>query len=372
MRGMGGTGQAARAAGIQKVFLPGQTPEGGHIYSLLIKRSYDIAPGGDCVRAAADRKLFPADVHYADPTTSSVRFESDFVPYKAQTDVVFDGKAHSTGGVPVQSLVAALSVEGRRKEILVVGNRFCRWVEDGRIAATAPEPFASMDLRYENAYGGVDVWSDPRAPFGYPRNPLGKGFAVKPMPKTLQDLPLPNLEDPKARLSAETLCIREVKAWEKQPMPQGFGWFPKSWRPRALLAGVMPADEKLEQELRRAYAAVLPPDQRQLYLDNPLPRMDFRFFNGASPGLSFPYLSGRESIRLENLAPEGILDFRLPGETPAVRIDIGFGPQDPAVVLHTVQIHGEERQVDLLWRAAIPYPGPDWLPEMRKLELTLE
>jgi hypothetical protein len=100
--------------------------------------------------------------------------------------------------------------------------------------------------------------------------------------------------------------------------------------------------------------------------------MDFRFFNGASPGLAFPYLSGTETIRLENLTPEGVLEFRLPGDTPKVRVDIGFGPQEPVPFLHTVQIHGEEKSVDLVWRASIPYPGPDWLPEMRKLELTLE
>jgi hypothetical protein len=365
-------GPADPARPVRKVFLPGQTPEGNHIYSLLVKRTYAIGPDGTCVRAPEDRKLFPADVHYADPMTSSVRFESDFVPFKPGTDVVFNGKAYARGGIPVPSLTAALTVGERKKEILIIGNRSCRWAEGGRVVATAPEPFTAMDLRYENAYGGVDIWSDPAAPFGYPRNPLGKGFVVKPTPKTLQDLALPNLEDPRARLGADNLCFREVKFWEKQPMPQGFGWFPKSWRPRALRAGVMPADEKLEQELRQAYAAVLPPDQKKLYLDNPLPRMDFRFFNGASEGLAFPYLSGTETLLLENLTPAGHLEFRLPGERPVARIDIGFGVQEPEVVLHTVQIHGEERQVDLVWRAAIPYPGPDWLPEMRKLDLTLE
>jgi hypothetical protein len=34
-------------------------------------------------------------------------------------------------------------------------------------------------------------------------------------------------------------------------------------------------------------------------------------------------------------------------------------------------IHLDERQLDLVWRAAIPYPGRDWLPQMRRLVITV-
>jgi hypothetical protein len=29
----------------------------------------------------------------------------------------------------------------------------------------------------------------------------------------------------------------------------------------------------------------------------------------------------------------------------------------------------DDLQVDLVWRGAVPYPGPDWLPQMRKMEV---
>jgi hypothetical protein len=357
---------------IQKVFLPGQSPEGAHIYSVLVKRTYDIRPGDRCVRAAEDRKLFPADVHFGDPMNSSVRFETDYVPFKLMTDVAFDGKAYAPGGAPAVQAACALSVAGRRKEILVIGDRICRYVDGGRIGATAPAPFESMELKAENAYGGVDIWSDTAVPQAYPRNPLGKGFVVKATPKTLSSLPLPNLEDPRDRISAERLCIQEMKHWARQPLPAGLGWQSKYCHPRMALLGVMPADEKLEAELREANAALLKGKERELYLANPLPRMDFRFFNGAAAGQSFPYLAGDEGVKLENLTPEGVLEFQLPGETLKVRVDMGLGPQEPHAVLHTVQIHGEARQVDLVWRACVPYPGPDWLPEMKNLELEVE
>ena len=152
-------------------------------------------------------------------------------------------------------------------------------------------------------------------------------------------------------------------------MPAGFGWWAKNWAPRCRLAGVLPADRATERELRQAFAQVLPPDQKKVYLENELPSMDFRFFNGASPGLALPFLKGTEPIECLNLTQEGHLRFKLPGEQPALGLDLGEGVQKPDVVLHTVMIRLEERKLDLVWRGAVPYPGPDWLPEMRKMEV---
>jgi hypothetical protein len=51
-------------------------------------------------------------------------------------------------------------------------------------------------------------------------------------------------------------------------------------------------------------------------------------------------------------------------------VDLGFGFQEPAiVVLQTVMFRMEERQLDLVWRGAIHYPGPDWLPNLSKMEI---
>ena len=77
-------------------------------------------------------------------------------------------------------------------------------------------------------------------------------------------------------------------------------------------------------------------------------------------------------MRAINLSPEGDLFFHRPGDRPRIALDIGSGPQEPPAVLHTVMIHMEEREVDLVWRAAVPYPGPDWLPEMKKLEVIVQ
>ncbi len=365
------TSPPADQAGGARMVLPGQTPEGGHILSVLLKRTYHIVPGGGCVRAEVDQPLLPADVPRGNPLNSTVRFESDFVPFKLATDVVLDGKAYAPRGVPATSCVAAIKVAGRRKDVLVLGDRVARFTSNGAPGFTDPVPFAVMDLCYERAYGGIDVHSDKVTAYPYPRNPSGRGFVVANLAPGVDNLALPNLEDPDDLLTPERLCIRDYANWQNQPMPAGLGWFPKTSWPRAQLVGILPGDRALEQELRQAYAQLVPADQRQAYTESALPDMDFHFFNGASPGLALPYLNGDEQIDTANVAPEGLVSFRLPGERPRIGLDIGKGIEEPEVVLHTVMIRMEERQVDMVWRAAVPYPGRDWLPQMRKMEVVI-
>jgi len=354
------------------IVLPGQSAEGEYILSVLLKRTYDIVADGVCVRAAADTPLVPGDVPWDDPMNSSVRYESDFVPFKLATDVVLNGTAFAPEGIPTESCMVALQVEEVRKQVLVIGNRTARFVKDGLPLFTDPVPFITMELKYERAYGGIDVYSEKKTAYPYPRNQRGCGFVVKNTERCVDNLVLPNLEDPDDRLTPARLCLEDYQRWEQQPFPAGLGWFPKIWYPRAQLAGIMPADRATEQELRKAYAQFVPADQRDAYLNNGLPDMDFRFFNGASQGLALPYLQGEERIVTENLSPEGMASFQLPGEKPRLGLDIGSGVQEPQVVMHTVMIRMDERQVDLVWRGAVPYPGPDWLPQMRTMDVLIE
>jgi hypothetical protein len=294
------------------------------------------------------------------------------VPFKVGTDVVFNGCVYAPGGSPVETCTAAVSVGGARKQLLVFGDRVCHY-DSGRVPVFGePAPFVTMDLRYERAYGGVDVFSDPQVPCAYARNPLGRGYVIRNTARTIDGLELPNLEDPQDPITPERLITGHFMHWEQQPMPWSLGWVTKSWQPRASLAGVMPCDRLIEQELRKAYSTAVPADQRELYEQTQLPDMDFLFFNGASEGLVLPYLQGTEQIVTEALTPEGTLTFDLPGDRPRIGLDIGMGVYVPQVVLHTVLVRLEKREVDLVWRAAAAYPGPDWLPQMKKMEVRVE
>jgi len=356
----------------RKAVLPGQTPEGQHIISVLVKRTYDIQRDGTCTRAERDFKIYAGDAFYGDPMNSTVRFEADFVPFKLATDVVFNGKVYAPRGQPVAEMHAEISIGETRKSVLVTGDRTCHFQPGAAPAFSDPVPFVSMDLRYERAYGGVDIYSDPRMPFPYMRNPLGRGFAVKNVEKAIRGLTLPNIEDPDNPLTPELLCCGAFDAWERQPHPAGFGWFPKTWLPRAQFAGVMPADRAAEQELRQVYTKLVPPEHRELYAKTRLPEMNFRFFNGASAGLTVPYLRGGESIHTLNLTPGGPFSFCIPEDPVRIGVDLGAGFEEPPVLMHTVMIRGEDFQVDLVWRGAVPYPGPDWFPTMPKMDVLVD
>ena len=351
------------------IVLPGQSPEGAYILSVLLKRTFEILPGRVCQPAPEDRALLPADVFWDAPNNSSVRFETDFIPYKPGTDVVLNGTVYAPGGAPTTACDVMLSVGGRMRTIVAIGDRKAAFNDGGTPRFTDPTPFTTMDLRYERAYGGTDVYSDPAAALAFPPNPLGRGFVIKNTADALDGLPLPNMEDPTAFLTPEQLCVGDYRQWTTRALPAGFGWVPKTWLPRAQLVGVLPRDRAVEQELRKTYAQLLPPDQREPYMKHGFRDMDFAFFNGASPGFVFESLAPGEAVATENLAPEGQLVFRLPKLTPRLGLDIGSGLELPEVALHTVMIDMDARLVDLVWRAAVPYRGPDWLPKMQKMDV---
>lgn len=354
------------------IVLPGQTPAGEHILGVLLKRSYDIVPNAPCTRAEEDRALVPGDVFWDSPMNSAVRYESDFVPFKLGTDVILNGFVHAPGGRPTQACQAALHVADRSKKIGVFGDRVAHHAGGSTPVFGEPQAFETMELRYERAYGGTDVAFDPDTPYPYAPNPLGKGFVIANAPAGVEGLTLPNFEDPADLLTPERLCIGEFAQWNQQPFPMGLGWYPKAWFARAQYAGILPGDRATEQELRQAYGQLVPADQREAYMRHKLPDMDFRFFQGAARGLAMPYLQGGENVLAENLSPGGRLAFRLPTDTPRLALDIGQGPQAPETVMHTVMIHMEERQLDIVWRIAVPYPGRDWLPQMRKMEVAVQ
>ena len=352
------------------VVLPGQAPDGSPILSILLKRSYRIVANGPAEQLESARSLVPGDKHFGDSMNSTVEHESDHVPFKPATDVVVLGSAYAPGGVPVTQLVASVVIGPTRKDVLVIGDRIAHHRPAGLPDFTDPVPFASIPLRYERAYGGVDVRSDPTLAFAYGRNHLGFGFVVQNSADAVEGLRLPNIEAVDDRLTPERLCCGHVMHWERQPRPDGFGWYSKYWEPRASLAGVMPGDRALEAQLRQAYARVVPPHQRADYRKTGLRTMDFGFFNGGSRGLVRPYLEPGERIAFRNLHRSGDVLGALPSAWPTLSLDIGEGGmRTQRSVLHTVVIRLDALEMDLVWRAAFPYPGLDFLPQLRRLHV---
>jgi hypothetical protein len=348
--------------------VPGQDPDRQPVFSVLVKRTYDIGRSGTLVRAPETLPFRVVDEYYenGDAEWTSIKHETEDFPWKVATDVVFIGRAHTPDGEPLELLDVALAVAGTRKIIRVIGDRQCEYT-GGRPSFTDPVLFTEMDIRYERAYGGRDSFSIPGLPFYYPRNFVGTGMVIANTEETVQGLKLPNLEDPMEPITPDMIAIESPENWNAQPMPQGFGWFHRAWYPRCSFVGAYPPFVKLNEVLREEDLGLVPENQIVLARQMKLPSFDVRFNNGASAGLQLPYLSGDEHVTLTHLTREPEMSFRLPGEVPAMTLDIGFGETPLEPVLHTVSIDGEQRKVDLIWRGALPYPGVDWLPEMKRL-----
>ncbi|MES2533499.1 MAG: DUF2169 domain-containing protein [Pseudomonadota bacterium] len=171
-------------------------------------------------------------------------------------------------GQPATRCAVRASLGGVVKTLAVSGER--AWV-DGR--ATAPQPFDSMPLTWENAYGGAD----------FAANPLGKGRRSADAPLVR----LPNVED----------LRHPVISPDSVPPPAGFGRVDPTWPQRARLRGTY--DEAWYKDHAPGFA----------------PDLDWRHFNLAPQDQWMPApLVGDEPFTLEHMhATRRRIDGRLPG-----------------------------------------------------------
>jgi len=351
-----------------QALIPSVSEDGTPVFCLLAKRTYDIR-GGAAERAERVYPMVLVDRYWddGDAETSTVREESDLYPYKVATDVAVIGSARAPGGRPTTQMDVVVTVGGKGKAVRVIGDRYCIWREGLAPEFTEPESFTEMPLRYDRAYGGEDACSDPMQPFYYPRNQRGTGVAVRNLPQVVDGLQLPNLEDPRDLLTPERLVFGQTDAWVRQPMPQSVGWFPAPFYPRCSFVGSVPGLLDPDTVMPEELLGLVPRGQIALARQFKLPSFDVRFNNGASPGLAFPTLAGGEEVRIIGMTADGELRFRLPTEKPQLMLDIGVGESVLSPALHTVCVRVDDAQVDLVWRGAHPYPGVEWLPEMRRL-----
>jgi len=353
--------------------VPGHGPDGSPILSVLGKRTYRFANGG---KARCDENeqipFIDADEYWGagNPATDAARLESDLVAYKPMTDFILIGKAHAPMGAKVPVLDIGVQVGEARKIARVFGNRKA-YVTGTGLAFSDPEPFSEMPLDHSRAYGGQDDRSDEGVSYVYPKNPVGRGFVVKDHPHAVQDLALPNLENPRRLLSPQSLALGRFEAWKSAPDPWAFGYRNKNSHPRYTLSG-LPPDQWAQAEVERQRSLKNAPQVGAKGAPIPgavPPMLNPQFFNGASEGLGLPPLRGDEAVKLAYLDPAfPQFSFSLPGARPTAWLDVGEGPEDMAMALHTVVVYKETNQVTLVWRGCSYYGGPEAMKDFTALD----
>ncbi|MGK4004643.1 DUF2169 domain-containing protein [Sorangium sp. So ce1036] len=353
--------------------LSAKAPQGEPILSVVCKRTYLVDDRGRLSRAPEQIPLFD-DLIVAPDAPAVLVHDTDLVAWKPLTDVLVLGHAHAPGGA-ASSVLTAVRIGERSKQVLVLGDRRASLSHAGHLLFSEPAPFERMPLGHDRAYGGIDAVAearlgDPAAPikacmpreaqgpgaseYSYPRNFAGKGYLIEATPDALEALELPNLEDPEDRLTPERLVVGSTRAWPRMPLPASYGALDYGWFPRLAYMGVVPLHDQEDavfQEVRRglAPASVL----KETFLD-PDHDVDFRITCCGSLGLQLPYLSGGEEIVLYNLHPRHPKwEIRLPGERPEISTDGRNGKlnrTDP--VIHTLTIEPDHDRVTVVWRGA--------------------
>ncbi|MET1254929.1 DUF2169 family type VI secretion system accessory protein [Aliikangiella maris] len=302
------------------------------ILSLVVKGTFDLLPkseeGIECeLKFAEQQRPVNLDGEYvAQPESSSYLYEPETAYTKPTTDIVVIGDAVSGRG-PVRALTVDIKVGQLQKKLMVFGDR--QWIkQSSSYRISTPEPFESLPLIYENAFGGWDRRDSDESNHHFEaRNSVGKGFYHPEVTKKNIDselpLYLPNIENPEQLIQKIT----------DTPEPAGCGFTLPHWQPRVTLAGTY--------------------DEQWLTTKSPLLPDDFRsdFFNAASPGLIAPkYLCGDEKVQISNMTRNGLLIFELPKLNPYCSIELTDSDNPMPLLLDTVIINLKNQQVELIWR----------------------
>jgi len=291
---------------------------------VVVKGTFRTTAQGEMSLAEVQRPWVFADEHYGDPEKSCVRYESDFAPVKPMGEVLVVGKAVPPGGAAARQVTVRLEVQGRAKDALVVGERrWQRWL--GAMSATAPLPFHEMPLTFDRAFGGLDDSLGPQKVECEEKNLLGVGFHASRSAAAVAGMPLPNIEDPTARL----------KGYRDRVTPWGFGVVGRNWKQRRAFAGTY--DQKwLDEQL-----PFLPSD------------FDERYFMSSPSDQWFSYFNGGELIRCVHMAAAPVVAYRLPVLKVPVRFRFRDRTVDQVAACDTVIVEPDKGEAILLWRTRV-------------------
>lgn len=294
---------------------------------VVVKGTWTFADNGIIEPAQEQVQVIHEPVYVGEPGASTLLHDTDFVLKKPSTDCILLGHAYGNGARDVDVTFAVGPV---RKTVRIFGERI--WMKClGKVQMSRPVPFEKMSLVYERSFGGRDEsHRDPVFHEVCAENPVGRGLIASKSQFQIDNMRLPNLEDPRS-------LIRTPK---DRPRPAGFAPIPREWLPRAAYAGTC--------------------DTAWRKTRFPLPPLDLnqRFYSCAPEGQLTPkYLEGNERVLVEGASRHGRLLFELPEVRLEVRIRVVNQVSDVVMVLDTLVVEPDEERVTLTWRGNLSVHG---------------
>ena len=287
--------------------------------TLIVKGAFKLLADQPAQPLSGEDQLpLCGDVYYDDDPQSSCRYESDFVHFKPRADVCVVGHCHVPDAVAVPACMVRFSAGAVSKSLMVFGTRRWQKTKVGTRTMSEPEPFSSMELRYENSFGGPD----------YTHNPIGKGIRSKNNASQHANQEIPNLK---------VLAGEQLKTM-KEGIPAGFGPLGRTWSQRMALSG---SYGKKWQKERWPW---FPED------------FDWSYFNAAPPDQQIKgYLKGDEPLYFENMHPQQrTFNASLPGTRVrcfiAEQCDNKASFREVQTRLDTLWVDMDKGQLVLVWR----------------------
>lgn len=255
---------------------------------------YNEVENGLLDMALITTELVTEDRYYGEPGQSSLRYESDFVPYKSGTDIIANAIARTPKKELLTNWLCGVQIKDKKqtvqceKILRVNGKRTWEKTLSGW-KLSSPQPCNEVPIRYEYAYGGsCRKTNEDGEVIEYlgldERNPIGRGYLHKDDKcKQLLVPQVENLDSP-------------IKSPLDDYEPQGLGYIPRTWQPRRQLAG--------------SY------DEKWLAEKHPLLPDDFstEHYRAAPPKQALKqYLKGGETVVLKHFSSESpYIRFKLP------------------------------------------------------------
>jgi hypothetical protein len=294
---------------------------------VVVKGTFTIPKEGRELELADEQMpLIMADTFSGEPGLSATVYESEFSLFKPYCDVLVNGSAWAPRDRPSKRVRVGLRVGAIDKQFDVVGDRTWEGGFPTGLRPGAPEPFKSMPVSYDRAYGGVDD-SNPDKIVSYLPNIVGVGYHPSRPNRQIKGRPLPNTEEPG----------RPVRSVKGRYRPMSYGPLGRNFPPRPEYAGTY--DEKW---LERGFP-FLPAD------------FDTRYFQSAPPDQQMKHPRGGLGVELTNLTPNGRTTFRLPSiEVPVELTDASFERHETQGSLDTIVIEPDVGRAMLVWRASRP------------------
>ena len=299
--------------------------DGQEVMVLVVSAAFESGPSGQLKLADGQSPVRAADEYMGEPGLSSTRYEADVALEKPYADVLVNGQAYPPRGRPAREVPIRIQIGEVCKELVVSGDR--HWHMSARgVAPSTPEPFNTMPIVYERAFGGTDRRSpDPVRQACDSRNPVGIGFrgAVSLNPGVRTEVP--NIEYANQRLKSQS----------DHPAPAALGVVGRGWEPRIRFAGTY------DQVWLKERWPLLPTD------------FDPRYHQAAPPDQQSATLRGGEMAGLLNMTPEGLWTFRLPTLDIPLRYYFDDRQVEAALRLDTVLVEPDRHRVTLTSRASI-------------------